>query len=313
MNRETKIEEFLSTVRHDLRGQLLVVREGTSMVLDGLGNKSCDKCFSLLKPVLESADKLNKLIEELLSTHRFNAILAPLISEKEEDLKAQKDELVSNDLETLKYELLGMISHAIRTPLTVVKEGLSLVLDEVPGKLNDQQKQFLSDAKQSADRLIQYVEKILEKPWDKIIESETGDLPDETKEKKDSLPTKHRILIVEDQAAIINMVKMRLEANNYDVITAGNGQEGLEKARKENPSLIILDVMLPIMNGYKVCRLLKDDSKYNKIPIIMATARPTHELMKLGKEVGADAFVTKPFEAQVLLSKIKELIEKKSA
>ena len=312
MNSETKIEEFLSTVRHDLRNQLLVVREGTSMVLDGLGDKNCDKCFSLLRPALESADKLNKLIEELLSTSRFDAILAPLISEKEEDLKAQKNELLSNDLETLKYELMSIISHAIRTPLTVVKEGLSLVLDEIPGKLNAQQKQFLSDAKGSADRLIQYVEKILEKPWDKIVEPETGDLPDEVKEKKESFPTRHRILIVEDQAAIINMVKIRLEANNYEVITAENGQEGLEKARKENPSLIILDVMLPIMNGYKVCKLLKADSKYNRIPIIIATARPTHELRKLGKEVGADAFLTKPFEAQVLLLKIRELLGKKS-
>jgi hypothetical protein len=64
MNEEKKIEEYLSSVRHDLRGQLLVVREGTSMVLDGLGNKNCNKCFSILRPALESADKINKLIGE---------------------------------------------------------------------------------------------------------------------------------------------------------------------------------------------------------------------------------------------------------
>lgn len=311
MNEKKKIEEYLSSVRHDLRGQLLVVREGTSIILDGLGNKDCDKCFSILRPALESADKLNELIEELLSTSRFNTILGPLPSEKEENLETLKKELVGNDLETLKYELMSMISHAIRTPLTVVKEGLSLVLDEIPGQLNTKQKQLLSDAKQSADRLIRYVERILEKPWDKIAEPDPNDLLDETQDGKERLTGKDRILIVEDQAAIVNMVKIRLEASNYEVITAGDGQEGLEKARKEHPSLIILDVMLPSMNGYKVCKLLKADSKYNRIPIIMATARPQHELIKLGKEVGANAFITKPFEAQVLLSKIKELLSNK--
>jgi len=310
MNEEKKIEEYLSSVRHDLRGQLLVVREGTSMVLDGLGNKNCNKCFSILRPALESADKINKLIGELLSISRFNTILDPLISEKEEDLRTVKDELISNDLETLKFELMGMISHVIRTPLTVIKESLSLILDEIPGQLNAQQKQLVSDAKQNADDLIQSIEGIFEQSWDKIVESARTNFPSGTQEKKDPLPTKHRILVVEDQAAIVDMVRMRLEANNYEVITAADGAEGLDKARKENPNLIILDVMLPKMDGYKVCKLLKADPRYNKIPIIISTGRTQQELRKLGREVGADAYISKPFEAQMLLSKIKLLLEK---
>lgn len=310
MNEEKKIEEYLSSVRHDLRGQLLVVREGTSMVLDGLGNKNCNKCFSILRPALESADKINKLIGELLSISQFTTILDPLISEKEEDLKTVKDELISNDLETLKFELMGMISHVIRTPLTVIKESLSLILDEIPGQLNAQQKQLVSDAKQNADDLIQSIEGIFEQSWDKIVESARTNFPSGTQEKMDTLPTKHRILVVEDQAAIVDMVRMRLEANNYEVITAADGAEGLDKARKENPNLIILDVMLPKMDGYKVCKLLKADPRYNKIPIIISTGRTQQELRKLGKEVGADAYISKPFEAQMLLSKIKLLLEK---
>jgi CheY-like chemotaxis protein len=311
MNEEKKIEEYLSSVRHDLRGQLLVVREGTSMVLDGLGNKNCNKCFSILRPALESADKINKLIGELLSTSRFSTILDPLISEKEEDLKTLKDELISNDLETLKFELMGMISHVIRTPLTVVKESLSLILDEIPGQLNAQQKQLLSDAKKNADDLIQSIEGIFEQSWDKIVQSARSSFPSEATEKKDMLPTKNRILVVEDQAAIVDMVRMRLEANNYEVITATDGAEGFDKARKENPHLIILDVMLPKMDGYKVCKLLKADPRYNKIPIIISTGRTQQELRRLGKEVGADAYISKPFEAQLLLSKIKLLLEKR--
>ena len=311
MNKEKKIEEYLSSVRHDLRGQLLVVREGTSMVLDGLGNKNCNKCFSILRPALESADKINKLIGELLSTSRFNTILDPVISEKEEDLETLKNELISNDLETLKFELMGMISHVIRTPLTVVKESLSLVLDEIPGQLNDQQKQLLSDAKQNADDLIQSIENIFEKSWDKIVHPAKNNLPSGATDREDSVTTKNRILVVEDQAAIVDMVRMRLEANNYEVITAADGQEGLDKARKENPNLIILDVMLPKMDGYKVCKLLKADPRYNKIPIIISTGRTQQEVRKLVKEVGADAYISKPFEAKLLLSKIKLLLEKK--
>jgi CheY-like chemotaxis protein len=311
MNEEKKIEEYLSSVRHDLRGQLLVVREGTSMVLDGLGNKNCNKCFSILRPALESADKINKLIGELLSISRFHTILDPLISEREEDLRTLKDELISNDLETLKFELMGMISHVIRTPLTVIKESLSLILDEIPGQLNAQQKQLVSDAKQNADDLIQSIEGIFEQSWDKIVQSARDNFPSGAPEKKDPLPTKHRILVVEDQAAIVDMVRMRLEANNYEVITAADGAEGLDKARKENPNLIILDVMLPKMDGYKVCKLLKADPRYNNIPIIISTGRTQQELRAVGKEVGADAYISKPFEAQMLLSKIKLLLEKK--
>ncbi len=312
MNEKKKIEEYLSSVRHDLRGQLQVVREGASMVLDGLGNKNCSKCFSILKPALESADKLNELIGELLSTSRLNTIVDPLISEKEEDFETLKKEVMSNDLESLKYELMGMISHIIRTPLTVVKESLSLILDEIPGQLNAQQKQLLSDAKQNADDLIQSIESIFEKSWDSIVHPARDNLPGGPTDGKDGLTAKNRILVVEDQASIVDMVRMRLEANNYEVITAGDGQEGLDKARKENPNLIILDVMLPKMDGYKVCKLLKADPRYKKIPIIISTGRTPQELKKLGKEVGADAYISKPFEAQLLLSKIKLLLEEKA-
>ena len=121
---------------------------------------------------------------------------------------------------------------------------------------------------------------------------------------------KKRILVVEDEAELVDLVKMRLEANDYEVILAYDGQEGLARAKKEKPDLIILDLMLPKMDGYKVCGLLKKAARYANIPIIMFTARAQEEDVKLGKEVGADAYITKPFGAHILLSKIKELLEK---
>lgn len=312
MNEQEKIEAYLSSVRHDLRSQLMVVREGASMILDGFGNTNCENCFALLRPALECTDELNKLIGELLSTSRFNSILVPRISAKEEEPKSVKKESLGHELEILKYELMGMISHAIRTPLTVVKESLALVLDEIPGKLNTKQKELLSNGKENVDELIQSVEEIFQKSWNEIVHPTSRiDFPAEAIAKKDRLTPKKRILIVEDQAVVVDMLRMRLEANNYEVITAGDGQEGLEKVYKENPNLIILDVMLPKMNGYKVCQLLKANPKYNTIPIIISSGRTTQEILKVGQEVGADAYVSKPFEAEELLSKMKELIEKK--
>jgi DNA-binding response OmpR family regulator len=121
---------------------------------------------------------------------------------------------------------------------------------------------------------------------------------------------KKKLLIVEDEKDLVEMVKFRLEASGYEATTAYDGQEGLDKAHKEKPDLIILDIMLPKLDGYKVCRLLKFDEKYKNIPIIMFTARAQESDKKTGEDVGADAYITKPFDSQVLLSKIEELLKK---
>lgn len=123
---------------------------------------------------------------------------------------------------------------------------------------------------------------------------------------------KEKILIVEDETALSEMIKIRLEKNGYEVISAFDGAQALEMARQQNPSLIILDLMLPKIDGYKVCRMLKFDEKYKKIPIILFTARVQESDKKLGEQVGADAYITKPFDPETLLSKIKELLIQKN-
>ena len=117
-----------------------------------------------------------------------------------------------------------------------------------------------------------------------------------------------KILVVDDEIAMTKVVEIRLRAAGYDVVLAHDGQEGLEKAKTENPDLMILDLMLPKMDGFKVCGLLKSDARYKKIPIIIYTARVQDSDQQLGKEVGADAYITKPFDPQVLLGKVKELL-----
>ena len=119
---------------------------------------------------------------------------------------------------------------------------------------------------------------------------------------------KKRILIIEDEQDIITTLIFRLEAEGYEIITAMDGEDGLDKAKKEKPDLILLDLMLPKMNGYKVCALLKSDSRFKHIPIIIFTARAEKADRKKSAEAGADAYITKPFEPPVLLAKIKELL-----
>ena len=117
-----------------------------------------------------------------------------------------------------------------------------------------------------------------------------------------------KILIVDDEPDMVEMLKIRLEAAGYSTMTAQDGQEALRLAREEGPDLIILDLMLPKLDGYKVCRLLKFDKKYKHIPIIMFTARAQDSDIKLGKDVGADAYMTKPFDAQALMVKVSQLL-----
>ena len=121
------------------------------------------------------------------------------------------------------------------------------------------------------------------------------------------MDNKRRLLIVDDEPDLADMIKFRLESNGYEILLAHDGQQALEVARKERPDLIILDLMLPKMDGYKVCGLLKKDARYANIPIIIFTAKAQEEDKKLSQEVGANAYLSKPFEPKILLEKIREL------
>ena len=121
------------------------------------------------------------------------------------------------------------------------------------------------------------------------------------------MPNK-KILLVDDEKDLVMAVTMRLEQAGYEVVPAYDGAEALEKAKKDKPDLIILDLMLPKIDGYKVCGLLKKDMRYSKIPIIIFTGKAHDSDMKLASEVGADAYITKPFESQAFLDKIAELL-----
>jgi DNA-binding response OmpR family regulator len=121
-----------------------------------------------------------------------------------------------------------------------------------------------------------------------------------------------KILIVDDEPDVASLLNLMLKSKGYETITAGDGQEALEKARREKPDLIVLDIMLPRLDGYKVARMLKFDEKFSHIPIIMVTAKIQEKDKKTGLEMGADAYVTKPFDTAMLLEKINEVLAAKS-
>ena len=118
-----------------------------------------------------------------------------------------------------------------------------------------------------------------------------------------------KILVVDDEKDITETLSFMLKAAGYDVITASDGEEGLKFAKEENPDLIILDVMMPKINGYKIARLLKYDNKYKHIPIIMVTARGQDSDKLIGEETGANEYITKPFEFEEVLKSVRKHLE----
>jgi two-component system alkaline phosphatase synthesis response regulator PhoP len=120
-----------------------------------------------------------------------------------------------------------------------------------------------------------------------------------------------KILIVDDEIDLVETIRFPLESEGFTVLVAYNGEDGLNQARKELPDLIILDIMLPKLDGYKVCRLLKFDERYKNIPILMLTARAQEKDRLMGVEARADEYISKPFELDKLLEKIKSYLSKK--
>lgn len=114
-----------------------------------------------------------------------------------------------------------------------------------------------------------------------------------------------KVLIVDDEQDIVESLQFVLEVAGFECHCAYNGEEGLNLAREILPDLIILDVMMPKINGFKICRLLKYDNKYKNIPILMVTARSQNEDKLIGEETGVDEYITKPFDLDVIVEKVK--------
>jgi DNA-binding response OmpR family regulator len=116
------------------------------------------------------------------------------------------------------------------------------------------------------------------------------------------------VLVVDDDPVIQKLLQVNFEMEGYNVVTASDGAEGLERARSEHPDIVILDVMMPKMNGLEVASILKSDSATAGIPIILLSAKAQEADVQAGRQTGADDYVTKPFDPLELLERVARLV-----
>ena len=121
--------------------------------------------------------------------------------------------------------------------------------------------------------------------------------------------TRGRVLVVDDEPDLVRILQFGLQSAGYVVESASDGQEGLKKAREVKPDIILLDLMLPKLDGYKICRLLKFDERFKQIPIIILSARTQEGDQALALEMGANRFVTKPYNFSEILTHVEELLK----
>jgi DNA-binding response OmpR family regulator len=119
---------------------------------------------------------------------------------------------------------------------------------------------------------------------------------------------KKKILVIEDEEDIRRTLQVRLEMEGYDIVTASDGKEGLDKAKSSGEDLIILDLKLPVLPGEEICRKLRKEEEFEDLPIIMLTAKDTDVDRIVGRAIGADAYIYKPFDMDALLAKIRSLL-----
>jgi len=122
---------------------------------------------------------------------------------------------------------------------------------------------------------------------------------------------KAKILVVDDEVNITQILEFSIGAEGFEVITASNGEEAIDKARKEQPDLIILDIMMPRIDGYEACRILKANPLTKNIPVVLLTAKGRDIDKRLGYEVGATDYIVKPFSPNKLIERINELLSLK--
>ena len=119
-----------------------------------------------------------------------------------------------------------------------------------------------------------------------------------------------KVLVVDDEEYIQHILNFSFGAEGYEVVTAADGEEALAKARNEKPDIIVLDIMMPKMDGYEACRKLKSDPKTKDIPVILLTAKGRDVDRKLGSEAGADDYVVKPFSPGRLIERVEGMMKR---
>ena len=361
--------EFLSIVSHELRTPMASIKEGVSVVLDGVSGPISESQKEFLTIARNNIDRLTNIISSILDSSKLdsgnfamrkkktdiNEVIKNICSKikgmvEKKNLKLDL-ELLDVEPTWLDPDRIGQVlKNLIHNAVVFNKEKGRIKISSEMGSIDGQRvaKIVIEDTgigipEEDFSRLFKQFSPLDTSTTRRYgglglglsisrgiialhggniwVESEKDigsrfifTLPiykdDSGSGNKEEYMDKKKILLVDDEDDLRKMVKFRLEAEGYEVIEATDGQEGLDKARSIKPDLMILDLMIPKMDGFKVCRMLKLDQKYKDIPIIMFTARAQKKGEELAVQMcSADAYITKPFEAEVLLEKIKELLK----
>lgn len=220
------------------------------------------------------------------------------------------------------------VSHSFRTPLTLIADPIRTLRAE--GGLSKRQDELLGLIASQTDKLTALADKVLGVLQDDLLKdgreldaialsTETATAPTLTEMRQRQAVVTHpdlvadqnrrTVLIIDDNADIRKYLSLLLKQHQYLVLTAPNGEEGLLVARQNIPDLVICDVMMPVMDGLECCRLLKSDQNTSHIPVLMLTAYALDDQRIQGYQSGADAYITKPFNGDVLLARIANLID----
>ena len=119
-----------------------------------------------------------------------------------------------------------------------------------------------------------------------------------------------KVLVIDDEEYIQHILNFSFGAEGYDVLTASDGEEGINKAKNERPDVIVMDIMMPKMDGYEACKRIKADPETKDIPVILLTAKGREADRKLGADAGADDYVVKPFSPGRLIERVEGMMKK---
>jgi CheY-like chemotaxis protein len=122
------------------------------------------------------------------------------------------------------------------------------------------------------------------------------------------MSSKPKILLIDDHKTVLKLIEAIIRLKGYDLIYAENGHQGISSARQEKPDLILLDVMMPDLDGFKVCQYLKSEPETKDIPVIFLTARGAEDDLEFGRKAGADGFISKPFQTMDVLKQVEQML-----
>jgi len=223
------------------------------------------------------SEETKKQWQDFKKNHEYSTI-SSLIRESVDYFIEQKSDLITGGLNKMDDKKIANISHALKEPLTTIKGFSQLLLENYKSELNDE---VLDTVKNIFDQSL-------------LLESKIISILDNIN--VENTISQYDILLIEDDLATIRLLTSYFESKGYKCKGVVSGTKGLEELRGGIPKLILLDIILPDISGYEICKMIKDHQKYNEIPLYLLTAIPGSEVERKMGETKADGYILKPFD-----------------